>query len=376
MNTEFPRKKPAQPSTAQSTSGGSGSGDGRLPKVNNETTPVVDKEVKTTIASKFGKAVEVLNLINTSVVGIYKRIFVLKDEEKKNAVETKKRVGSIVTAINSIKKTWSGVIESIQRMTDDITNGVGSAMGEVFGSGLFGRTLGSIFSKVLSFAVSKILVGIVLANLPTVAIVAGVIAAIGALIYFAEEIWEGIKWLGMVFDQSISWLVDIFGKSKYTEARENLAKEVGFSEDTIREYYGDTVRGRDQMLEDYRKTQEDPKFKKELLEKIGRTMTVRMIQDPRMLNIDTNVIPASTIINNYGMNDDLGLFDSQMMLDKQLSLSDPSSIKLPTIVNNTTNNNSSVNTSFGKDISTFYPTSSFSLGSGSSGISNLQLSGF
>lgn len=374
MNTEFPRKKPAQPSTPKASSG-SGSGDGsRIPKANNETTPVVDKEVKSTIASKFGKAIEVLNLINTSVVGIYKRVFeTLKSESKKKEEEKKDR-RSIFSVVKGLNKKWTEIVEPLQKMTDDISSSIGSAMGEVFGSGIFGRTMGSIFSKVLSFAVSKILVGIVLGNLPTILIVGGIVAAVGALIYYAEEIWEGIKWLGMVFDQGIAWIVDIFGKSKYTKAKEGLAKEIGISEEDVLKYYGDTVRGRDTMLEDYRKAIDDPKFKKELIDKIGKSTTVGYVVPAQSLRIDNGAVPTSTIINQYQIQDKLDKIDLDSAVNAYDSLPDPKSLQIPTVVNTTTNNSTSVNTSFGKDISTFYPTSSLSLGGTSGG--NLQLSGF
>ena len=372
MNTEFPRKKPAQPSTAKASSGGDGGS--RIPKVNNETTPVVDKEVKSTIASRFGKAIEVLNLINTSVVGIYKRVFeTLKGESKKKEEERKDR-RNIFSVVKGLNKKWTDMIEPLQKMTDDISSSIGSAMGEVFGSGIFGRTMGSIFSKVLSFAVSKILVGIILGNLPTFLIIGGIVAAIGALVYYAEEIWEGIKWLGMVFDQGISWIVDIFGKSKYTKAKEGLAKEIGISKEDVLKYYGDTVRGRDTMLEDYRKAMDDPKFKKELIDKIGKSTSINYITPANSLRIDNGTIPTSTIINQYQIQDKLDKIDLDSAVNAYDSLPDPNSLQIPTVVNTTTNNSTSVNTSFGKDISTFYPTSSFSLGGSSSG--NLQLSGF
>lgn len=374
MNTEFPRKKPAQPSTQQSSYGSDSSDSSRIPSVNNATTPVVDEEVKSTIASNFSKAVEVLKLINTSVVGIYKRVFETLKRESKKKEEEKKDRHNIFSVVKGLNKKWTEFIEPLQKMTDDISSSIGNAMGEVFGSGIFGRAMSSVFSKVLSYAVSKILVGIALANLPTILIVSGIVAAIGALIYYAEEIWEGIKWLGMVFDQGIAWIVDIFGKSKYTKAKEGLAKEIGINEEDILKYYGDTVRGRDTMLEDYRKAIDDPKFKKELIDKIGKRTAVGYMVPAQSLSIDNGAIPTSTIINQYQIQDKLDKIDLDSAVNAYDSLPDPKSLQIPTVVNTTTNNSTSVNTSFGKDISTFYPTSSLSLGGISGG--NLQLSGF
>lgn len=196
-----------------------------------------------------------------------------KDDDKKDSENTsllKLSFRKIINGISAIRGSWNSGIKNLQRTTENLSDSIGSTIGSVFGSGLFGKMISGIITKSLSFAVSKILVGMVLSNLPMLAIGAAVIAAIYLVVKYSKEIWEGIKWLGYSIDQAFDALISIlpWGKSKYEESRKQLAGEAGVSEDFIKEYYGDTVRGRNQAYEDWKKAGEDEAFKQDLISKI------------------------------------------------------------------------------------------------------------
>lgn len=222
-----------------------------------------------------------------------------KKEVKK---EREERIGffkRVSRGFSSLGDAWRRGIDELKYTFESVSSSIGSAIGGVFGSGLFGNLISKIITKALNFAVTKILLGVITAHLPTIAIITAVIGAIAALAYWGEDIykgiqwieqqiwkgiqwigeqiWEGIKWfwdglkkIGWAIDQAIGDLIDIlpWGKSKYTKAKEGLADAAGVDKRAIEKLYGKTIEGRNQMLEDWRKLETDEDFKKELLGKL------------------------------------------------------------------------------------------------------------
>lgn len=265
---------------------------------------------------------------------------------------------------SSIHESWTDGLKNLQRTVESTSDTIGGAIGSIFGSGLFGRTISSIITKALTFAVNKVLIGLVLSNLPMTLLVGGIVAGIAALIYYSKEIWDGIKWLGWSIDQGLDAIASIWKDSKYENARKELGKQTGLSESDILEYYGDTVRGRNQAYEDYKKSLTDENFKKDLIEQIRAGHTEALAKIPTYSNLQLSGEKSSiteyynnTTINNNN-NDSLSSSSGQLALD---SLPDVSTM-MP--INNVTTVNNTAVGRFTNNISDKFPSGSLSLGGG------------
>lgn len=287
--------------------------------VNNSTVvKSVDSTNKPSVAMTiFQKAVDTLNNIRDTVYDIVQNGFHTSEgstisssnvkkkdnqdeDEKKKTVSFRQR---IIKGFQNFSRDYQAGIKSLQTSVQATSMSLGNAIGNVFGGGLFSRMISGIITKSLNFAVSKILLGVFAANLPMLAIGAAIIAAIYFAIKYWEDIVEGVKWLGILCDQILERIKHPFSDDKYDEARKYLSEEFIIPEDTIKAIYGDTVRGRQQMYEDYLRAQEDPEFARELLSKFkGENTNINENIDRMMENAikGTNQIDASTqIVDSY-----------------------------------------------------------------------------
>ena len=210
-----------------------------------------------------------------SSMGILKKLNVI-DKTIKNG---------LVTGLTNLNERFQMGIESLSNTVESTVNTIGNSVGSVFGEGLFSQMISNAITKSFTFVinkvllkflakamaafVNKILLGVLTANLPITLIVLGIVAAVGLIVYYAEEIWNAIKWLGHAIDQGIAAVIDVlpYGKNKYVESRKDFAQAAGVSEDDIKEMYGDTVEGRNQAYEDWKRAQTDEDYYLELLDK-------------------------------------------------------------------------------------------------------------
>lgn len=278
MNTEFPNRIPTVVNNQATTSSKTTS----IKVVDSDDTKSFQKDAKEALKKLYGWLEKVNDTVydfftdyknnendrkkaKTKVSAKPDSVDIAKNKDNKNDDDEESFMKALKWALNDIwmdvKKTAdrlslknTSFITSLQKTIESTNASIGSAIGGVFGSGLIGKAIGGTITKALNFAVSKVLVGIVASNLPMILLVGGIIAAIGTLIYFAEDIWDSIKWLGWAIDQGIDAIIDVlpWGKSKYADARKQMAEGLGVSEDAIKAMYGDTVRGRNQMYEDYK----------------------------------------------------------------------------------------------------------------------------
>ena len=192
----------------------------------------------------------------------------------KDPRETKKESTfreKVASGFSSISSTISNSFKSLRNTFDGITDNISGAIGSVFGSGILGNVVGkavgsavkattTLITKSIGTAMKatgslfKNLVVGLLSNAPmtlTIIAIAGIVALIA---YYSEEIWEAIKWLGYALDQFWDALTNIFtpSQSKYEIAKQELAEKYGVTPTVIEEKYGDTVRGRNQMYEDWK----------------------------------------------------------------------------------------------------------------------------
>ena len=192
-----------------------------------------------------------------------------RDEDEKQENKGFRRF--VKDGIKGLRSSWKKSISDLQSTVEQTTMSIGTGIGRVFGQGVFGNMIGKIITKALNFAVSKVLIGFVVANLPWVALGAAIIAAIYLVVKYSQEIWDAIKWVGYAIDQGIDAIIDIlpWGKSKYEENRKDMAKHMGVSEEAILDYYGDTIRGRNQAYEDWKRMETDYAFAAEMRKKIN-----------------------------------------------------------------------------------------------------------
>lgn len=263
-----------------------------------------------------------------------------------------------IEAFKNFDRSWKNGIKGLQDVLEGSFSTIGDAVGSVFGQGLFGKMISGIITKALSFAVGKVILGFVVANLPITGIALAIVAALGLIIYFNKEIWNAIKWVGWCIDQGIDAIISWFGKSKYEESRKEMAKEAGVKEKDILEYYGDTVRGRNQAYEDWKKAQTDEAFKQDLLKKIKETVEINTPKQTKIKDFqdksDKVVQYISNIQNNYGQSesssiDGWGAIENADIASGGLNF---------TPITNVTNYNTSNNVSSGfNNISDIIPTS-------------------
>lgn len=161
------------------------------------------------------------------------------------------------SGFEELNTAWKNGMKNLQGSVENLAGDIGGAIGSVFGQGIFGRTIGKIINKSISWAVGKLLIGMIMSNLPMTALVTGIVAAVGLIVYFAGEIWEAIKWLGYAIDQGIDAILDVVGESKYKKAREEMAKATGLTPEEIKEKYGDTIRGRNQAYEEWQEAKDN-----------------------------------------------------------------------------------------------------------------------
>ena len=264
MNTEFPSRFPT---VVSSTSSGTG-------------TP------NSTSGNGLQTSVELLTKFNDALSSIIKTINTADSNGKKDTTaskakpapkdpkETKKESTfreKVAAGFSSVSSTISNSFKSLRNTFDGITDNISGAIGSVFGSGILGNVVGkavgsavkattTLITKSIGTAMKatgslfKNLVVGLLSNAPmtlTIIAIAGIVALIA---YYSEEIWDSIKWLGYALDQFWDALTNIFtpSQSKYAIAKRELAEKYGVTPTVIEEKYGDTVRGRNQMYEDWK----------------------------------------------------------------------------------------------------------------------------
>ena len=364
MNSEFPSRIPTVINN-QNNSTNSGS-----------ATDSSTKSFRSQIISIYNSVVDYLHKISDSLMNFMNGKFFTQSQprnpqrDKDQKRETRERVSFfkyVRRGFTSLNNAWKSGISSLQMTFEQVASSIGSAIGGVFGTGVFSRVLSSVITKTLSFAVSKVLLGMVVSNLPMVLLVGAIIAAIGTVIYFAEDIWDAIKYVGHAIDQGIDAIISLLPgqDSKYAEAREGLAKQTRLRKQDIAYYYGDTVEGRNKMLEDFRKAQNDPAYAEQLSEQI-RTKVIGDRKDGTYQKVQQEILDeelegsaltkpfrwAKSIYKRWRNQDPDEEWDYG-----ELGSSNPEMNMTPII---TTNNNSALEIPnfFGSNVSMMYPMSS------------------
>ena len=216
MNSEFPSRIPTVINN-QNNSTNSGS-----------ATDSSTKSFRSQIISIYNSVVDYLHKISDSLMNFMNGKFFTQSQprnpqrDKDQKRETRERVSFfkyVRRGFTSLNNAWKSGISSLQMTFEQVASSIGSAIGGVFGNGVFSRVLSSVITKTLSFAVSKVLLGMVVSNLPMVLLVGAIIAAIGTVIYFAEDIWDAIKYVGHAIDQGIDAIISLLPgqDSKYAE---------------------------------------------------------------------------------------------------------------------------------------------------------------
>ncbi len=309
MNTEFPTRIPSVTTTSTSTANSTKAFQDTVVKVlnaaNNNLEKFVDKagelvkstkrkskddSTKNSDSKKEAVNSVVLQTAATSSVGYLKKLadtiskFFNRPkssedkEDEKDGKEVKQSLDSIKQSLKDYSKAWTKQITNLQSIVTSMSNSLMNTISNVFGGGLFGQVVGRVISKSLEFVVNKVLIGTLFANIPrlllTGAIAYGLYKIADLLVKYGEDIWDAIKYVGYAIDQGVDAVISNLpwskGDSKYENARKELAEAAGVSEKEILTQYGDTVRGRNQAYEDWKKAQEDPAFKKELIANIKK----------------------------------------------------------------------------------------------------------
>ncbi len=339
MNTEFPTRIPSVTATSTSTANSTKAFQDTVVKVlnaaNNNLEKFVDKAgelVKSTKRTSKDDSTKnsdskketvnsvVLQTAATSSVGYLKRLTDTiskffnrpksvedKEDDKKRGKENKQGLDSIRNSIKDYSKAWTKQITNLQTIVTSMSNSLMNTISNVFGGGLFGQVVGRVISKSLEFVINKVLIGTLLANIPrlllTGAIAYGLYKITDLLIKYGEDIWDAIKYVGYAIDQGVDAVISALpwskDGSKYENARKELAEAAGVSEKEILTQYGDTVRGRNQVYEDWKKAQEDPAFKKELIASIKKGFEdfgMHTSQTPDSLQYTKND-PTTTLLN-------------------------------------------------------------------------------
>ena len=296
MNTQFPNRIPTV--INNSTTGNS--------TTSSESSDPATKTFREKIVEIFKIVIDSLHKISDYVANFFRGGGAKPQQQQTQREEraaTKDRAErgiffkKVTSGFTLLSDAWKKGIANLQSSVDQTASSIGSTIGGVFGQGLFGRLLGNIITKSLEFAVSKVLLGFVVSNFPMIAVGFLILAAIGTIIYFSKEIWEGIKWVGRAIDQAVADIIDAlpWTKSKYSEAAEGISDFGVLDEAAVKAYYGDSVNGRNEMLEDFRRAKEDKQFRDELIQKImGKRDEMRQEQqdvinwingDPRRHNM-------------------------------------------------------------------------------------------
>lgn len=279
-----------------------------------------------------------------------------KDDSDKEDRRSFRRL--VKDGISNLTTSWKAQMKSLQQTVESVTDSIGSAVGSVFGRGIFGNLITKIINKALSFAVSKVLVGMALTNLPMTLIGGAIIAAIYLVVKYAEQIWDAIKWLGWSIDQGLDYIASIFRKSKYEEARKNLAKESGLTEEDILAHYGDTVRGRNQAYEDWERAKKDPKIMQDLIAELKKEHAdfglkqSKTYESLKYSGVPITNMTSFTTINN-GYNDGFSDVDTAALTVK----TDDNIWGMQSPIINTVSNNNSVNLNsiLGNNVSNVLP---------------------
>ena len=255
----------------------------------------------------------------------------------------------IKAGFEKLSTQWSKGISKLQYVAENTAESIGDGIGSIFGTGLFGRMISNIITKALTFAVSKVLIGFALSNLPMTLLAGSILTAVGLVVYYSREIWDGIKWLAWSIDQGIDAILSLFTESKYKNAREQLARASGLTDEDILNYYGDTVKGRNQALEDYKRSKTDEEFKKNLISQIKEANKEALDKLPKYssLQLDNKGSTISEFYNNTTINNN-GITDTLSPYAGTLALADVPNFDAMggmTNVNNISNtyNNTAVN---------------------------------
>ena len=338
-------------------------------KSKSESATKEDSVAKDSTVIQVGKIVDeslnVLKSISSAIIDYFQAknglVATTKIEEENKDEETTEEKRSfkrfVRGALNKVNSSWKNSLSSLSSTMEGVSESVGGAVSKVFGGGMFGKMMGNIIKKAIGFAVNKLLVGIILSNLPMTLIVLGIVAAIALIVYYSKEIWEAIKWLGYSIDQGIDWIVSKlpWGKSKYEQSRQEMADALGVSAEAIKDYYGDTVKGRNQAYEDWKAMKDDPAALQALADKVqaksGWVMQQSKTQDSLQLTSGSRdaIKEVQNFITNNTYNN--GPVDQSPLDTTYL----PDASMLMTPVTNTTVNNvnmlSSINPS---NVSTGY----------------------
>lgn len=257
MNTEFPSRIPtvSSSSTNGTRDANLASSLERVVKSLNDFSKVLDKitkNAKTGGPNEYREEPKSDNNYN-------------KREEKQGS----KFRAKVLSAWESTKNAIVSVFNSLKDSFSDAVNSISGAIGDLFGSGILGNFITKIVRGTINGAIGlvtksmklalkglwsagKMIVSHLIANLPQTLFYSAIIAGITTLAILLREGWEYIKQIGYAIDQGIDAIMSIFGESKYESARQELADFVGASPEELLEIYGDTIKGRNQMYEDYK----------------------------------------------------------------------------------------------------------------------------
>lgn len=383
----------------------------RIPTVVNNTSNTTsadaqsEKSFREKVISIFNKIINSLRGISDSIAHIFTRNtkpqITRKEEqnERKQEVERTSFYKKMSKGLGVLKDAWATGISNLQSTLDSTIGSISGAIGGVFGSGIFGRLISNVIQKALSFAVSKLLVGMVLSHLPTIAIIGGIVAAVGALIYYAEdiwnfmkdigqvvwdavkwvgnEVWSGLKWIWEQLSSAFKWVVDgidqaidriisilPWSDSKYDEARKGLSDMSVLDEGAVTAYYGDTVEGRARMLDDWRRAQTDEAFKEELRQKLlGKRQERKDAMQDFINQVQGNPERSNMTLLRDVTASQLppGFFDAVKTSDDYLDALEAEETNIDSfLVSPIVNNNASLSIPnfFGSNVSMMYPSSS------------------
>lgn len=380
MNTEFPSRLPTiQNSTTSSRSS-------TITVTKNEQISDFEKSLLTI----FRSSVKTLNNISDFVSNLYQKVS-RKDTKKSTKIQpsTEKVVEEvkslrrdnkktdqsekaersffykkITNGISYLTDTWKDSIRNLASTVESTNSSIGSAIGNVFGSGVIGRLVGNVVTKALNLATSKILMGMIVQNIPTILKLGVIGLAIAGLTKLVVKYWDKIvpviQWIWDAIDQGFDWIKSFFGHSKYEDARKGLMEEFGVDEGVIKKYYGDTVKGRARMLEDWRKIEKDDSYADSI------RPLIREIRDQRNSDINalfssikgmpqlgsssTSIINNQTIINRDS--------DSDSLTSSELPyMSGTSSVPNISTINNVSTVTNAINGMTSNNVSTAYPMS-------------------
>lgn len=214
-----------------------------------------------------------------------------KEDNKKHS----KLMKTLITIGNEIKGIFTDLKNSIGRFASSLNDSIGAGLSSIFGGGKFGelvestylfltKTLwkgitwvGNILSNLLgkmgrilkevSLSLGRVMwgltkmiataakqlfvstVGFLLS--PSGLLLMGILVAVGLIVYYAEEIWDGIKWLGYMLDQAFTDAISLIPgvSNKYDKAYEAESQKLGIDTAQLSNIIGNSTRTRNIVYE-------------------------------------------------------------------------------------------------------------------------------